>query len=52
MEHVMNRGQIRWTEAHLNESLPHDEVEEDLLSIKLLATLCRPIGSLTTKGKF
>jgi hypothetical protein len=27
MEHVMNRGQIRWTEAHLDESLPHDEVE-------------------------
>jgi hypothetical protein len=48
----MHGGQFRQIEVHLDEGLPHHKVQRAPLSIKVLATLCRPTGILTTKGKF
>jgi hypothetical protein len=48
----MHGGQFCQIEVHLDEGLPHHKAQRAPLSIKVLATLCRPTGILTTKGKF
>jgi hypothetical protein len=52
MKSVMHRGQLGQLEAHLIKVFLIIKFSKTPLSIKVLATLYRPIGILTTKDRF